>query len=106
MQYTKKEFLKSLNCRKLNIHYSCNKMEEFGLADNFGTKYKLSSAGEFLARLRVLTKQPLKDVTYTSPIWYVGEEVEQEETVEDAPVEAPEQAVESVSEEEEVVVPR
>lgn len=98
MQYTKKEFLKSLKSRLINVTISVNNMTEFSLADNFGTKYKLSTPEAFLERVSLITKKDLSDFTYSSPYWTN----EPSQVV----VEPQEQASESVLEESEASVPQ
>lgn len=98
MQYTKKEFLKSLKSRLINVTISVNNMTEFSLADNFGTKYKLDTPEAFLARVSAITKKDLSDFTYNPPYWT--------NEASKAVVEPQEEASETVLEESEASVPQ
>lgn len=69
MQLTKKEFLEQFKSNKINVNLSVNYMDEFGLADNFGTRHKLTSSEAFLAELEKITKEDLSGYCYINSKW-------------------------------------
>ena len=96
MKMGKKEFILSLNECKVDKNITINFMDEFGVADKFGSKFFTKTPDTMLTVLRQLGAN-VSDVSYKDDKWLKGEivsdssvEVVKEEVVKETPVEGTE----------------
>jgi len=92
MKMDKKEFILSLNECKVDKNITINFMDEFGVADKFGSKFFTKTPDTMLTVLRQLGAD-VSDVSYKDDKWFKGYTVSEsfvevkEEVVQETPVE-------------------
>ena len=95
MKMDKKEFILSLNECKVDKNITINFMDEFGVADKFGSKFFTKTPDTMLTVLRQLGAD-VSDVSYKDNEWFKGYTVSEsfvevkEEVVQETPVETTE----------------
>jgi len=74
MKMGKKEFILSLNECKVDKNITINFMDEFGVADKFGSKFFTKTPDTMLTVLRQLGAD-VSDVSYKDDKWFKGDTV-------------------------------
>lgn len=94
----KKEFLTSLGCDSLDINKSCSVLQDFDLADRWGTRFHLDTPEDMLHKLSELGCNVV-NASYVKPEWFVRKEsLKSPEVIEVSPEVIPEDVLEKVEE--------